>query len=63
MKFKTNINCGGCIEKVSPFLNKIENLEWEVDTQNPDKVLTAEGASEEQITEAVKQAGFSIEKI
>lgn len=23
LKFKTNINCGGCIEKVTPFLNEV----------------------------------------
>ena len=27
IKFKTNINCGGCISKVTPFLNKQEGVE------------------------------------
>ena len=38
LKFKTNINCGGCVSKVTPFLNNQEGVEsWEVDTVNPDK--------------------------
>ena len=52
LKFKTNINCGGCISKVTPFLNKQEGVEsWEVDTSNPDKILTIEsdGATEEDV--------------
>jgi copper chaperone len=65
LKFKTNINCGGCIAKVTPFLNKEEGIEkWEVDINNPEKTLTVEvcdiGASE--VIEAVKKAGFKIEE-
>lgn len=63
MKFKTNINCGNCIATATPFLNKFENINWQVDTENPDKILTVEtdSASEKEIIEAVKKAGFEIE--
>jgi copper chaperone len=61
-KFKTNINCGGCVSGVTPFLNKLEDAKWEVDTENPDKILTiqTEDSTEEQIIKLVKKAGFEI---
>jgi len=64
-KFKTNINCGGCVSGVTPFLNKLENTNWKVDTENPDKILTVETetVSEEEILKAVKKAGFEIEAV
>lgn len=64
MKFKTNINCGGCVASVTPHLNKIEGISWKVDTDNPDKILTVEtdSASEQEIIDAVKKAGFEIDK-
>ncbi|SMC64552.1 heavy-metal-associated domain-containing protein [Moheibacter sediminis] len=62
MKFKTNINCGGCIASVTPHLNQIEGINWKVDTENPDKILTVDSdkVSEQEIIEAVKKAGFQI---
>ncbi len=62
-KFKTNINCGGCIAGITPFMNKLENIHWEVDTKNPEKILTVESetVSEEEIIRMVKKAGFEIE--
>ncbi|MFN6945611.1 MAG: heavy-metal-associated domain-containing protein [Cytophagaceae bacterium] len=61
--FKTNINCGGCIEKVKPFLDKLENIEkWNVNTSEPDKTLTVYGekVDKEEVISAVKKAGFEI---
>lgn len=64
--FKTNINCGNCIKSVTPFLNELDSLEsWQVDTTNPEKILTVEVETEEAIEEVVKaveSAGFKIEK-
>jgi copper chaperone len=38
LQFKTNINCGNCVSKVSPFLNQVEEIEnWKVDTSIPEK--------------------------
>ncbi len=64
-KFKTNINCGGCVSGVTPFLNKLENTNWSVDTENPDKILTVETetVSEEEVIKMVKKAGFEIEAV
>lgn len=66
LQFKTNINCSGCVAKVTPGLNETEGIaQWNVDTSNPNKILTIEtdSASKEQVIEAVKKAGFKIEAL
>ena len=66
VQYKTNINCGNCIKSVTPFLNDVENIDlWKVDTDNPDKILTVEleDENEQTVIEAVKNAGFNIEKV
>lgn len=64
--FKTNINCGNCIKSVTPFLNELDSVEnWQVDTTNPDKILTVEVENEngiQEVVKAVESAGFKIEK-
>lgn len=64
LKFKTNINCGGCVKSVTPHLNSLDEVEsWRVDTDNPDKVLEVkvEEGFGQKVVEAVKKAGFEIE--
>lgn len=66
LQFKTNINCGNCVSKVSPFLNQVEEIEnWKVDTSIPEKILTVEGEdlSSDKIKEVVESAGFEIAPI
>ena len=67
LKFKTNIKCGGCIAAVTPHLNGLSEIEkWEVDTQNPDKVLTVQGKDglhEESIVDTLEKAGYKAEKL
>lgn len=66
IKFKTNINCANCLAKVTPVLNKKEGIEsWNVDTGNPDKILTVETdtLSVEDIIETIKPTGFQVEAI
>jgi len=63
--FKTNINCGNCINSVTPFLNNLDNIDfWKVDTENPDKILEVvlDDENESTVIEAVTKAGFKIEK-
>lgn len=63
LKFKTNINCGGCVRSVTPALNQVEGIEsWKVDTDNPDKILTVKvhNHNKEAVMKAVKKAGFKI---
>lgn len=65
-KFKTNINCGGCVSAVTSFLNAVDGItEWEVDINDKDKPLTvvSDTATEQQVIDAVQEAGYKIEKI
>ena len=66
LKFKTNINCGGCIAKVTPSLNEtIGENNWQVDTQNPNKILTVSGTevNKSEVIRAVQKAGFKAEEV
>lgn len=66
LQFKTNINCGNCVRAVSGFINDVEEIDyWEVDTENPDKILTVKGeqVTAEAIVEAVEDAGYEIKEI
>lgn len=63
-QFKTNINCGGCVAKVTPSLNENADIrEWKVDTANPNKTLTVqtENLKEEDVKAIVNKAGFKAE--
>jgi copper chaperone len=64
-KYKTNINCSGCINAVTPHLSKVEGIKnWKVDIDNPEKTLIVEAktASSSDVEKAVKTAGFEIEE-
>lgn len=65
IKFRTNIKCSGCLTTVAPFLNEVAGLHnWEVDINDPLKVLTVVGESHENdIVEAVNKAGYKVEKV
>lgn len=65
LKFKTDIKCSGCLAKVTPYLDKaVGEDNWEVDIQNPQKILTVAGqAKEAKVKEAVQKAGFKAEKV
>lgn len=66
LKFKTNINCNGCVAKVTPGLNAVKGIkDWNVDIENPQKILTVNSTetTEKDITKAVKDAGYNIEKL
>jgi copper chaperone len=65
-QFKTNINCGGCIAAVTPFLDGNDEIKhWEVDTQNPNKILTveADNIQAEKVKEIVNKAGYKAEQL
>lgn len=65
LKFKTNINCGSCIRSVTGFIEEVEGIDqWEVDTNNPDKILTVKGrAGAQEVIDAVEDAGFDIQPL
>jgi copper chaperone len=65
-EFKTNINCGSCVAKVTPHLNAAAGVkQWEVDVMSPKKILTvtADGMDENQILAIVQKAGFKAERV
>lgn len=65
-QFRTNINCGGCIAKVTPYLNSNKDIrKWKVDTANPAKILTieTENLSGDEVKQIVEQAGFKAEAV
>jgi copper chaperone len=66
IKFKTNIKCSGCVATVTPFLNEaVGEKKWEVDYNNPIKLLTVEGEKDEapKVIQALEKAGYKAEVI
>ena len=65
LKFKTNINCGGCVKAVTLTLNQeIGAGNWQVDTASPDKTLTVSCTlPQQQVVALVEEAGFRAEPV
>lgn len=66
LQFKTTINCGGCVSRVKPGLDNAEGIrEWNVDIDNPDKILTvqSEGITVDQVIAIVQSKGFKAEAL
>lgn len=66
LTFKSNINCDACVAKVTPILNENTNIKnWEVDTQNPDKILTVEGdnVDTKELATSLEKIGYKIESL
>ncbi|WP_428232520.1 heavy-metal-associated domain-containing protein [Flavobacterium sp.] len=66
LQFKTTLNCGGCVAKVKSDLDSAEGIiDWSVDTNNTDKILTvhSEGATEDEIIAIIKSKGFKAEPL
>jgi len=64
-RFKTNIKCDGCIEKVTPHLNEALGKDtWTVDITDPAKLLTVNVATTEaEVKQALSKAGYKAEQI
>lgn len=64
VKFRTNIKCGNCIATVTPFLNEaVGEGNWQVDVQDPKKILTVEHSTAEIVRQAVEKAGYKAESL
>ena len=63
--FKTNIKCGGCVNKVKPFLDGLKEIRsWKVDLDSPDRILTVEGEINGDIViKAIAAAGYHADSI
>ena len=65
-KFKTTIQCNGCLSKVTPKLNEIlKEQSWSVDLESDDRILTVNdnNVSDDAVVSAVKSVGFEIEEL
>ena len=65
LKFKTNINCTGCLSKVKPVLDAETQIEkWEVDLQSDDRILIVDtNIPVEKVIQAVGSVGFTAEPV
>ncbi len=65
VELKTNIMCGSCIASATPVLNeKLGHISWNVDTANPDKILSVKtDLSEQEVIKAVEQAGYKAQPL
>jgi len=66
LKFKTTINCGGCIASVTPALNSaVGEGNWQVDINDPAKILTVDSdtVGKDAVIEAVNKAGFQADSM
>jgi len=58
-KFKTDIECPGCLKLITPTLNGLSNTEWQVELDDPDRTLLIRGLiSSEQVLAVMEKAGF-----
>lgn len=66
IKFKTNVNCNHCINKITPVLNADSSItEWNVDLANEDKVLTVKGENVDgnSVIESLSKVGYMAEVV
>jgi copper chaperone len=67
LKFKTNINCGGCIATVTPLLDNLKGVKhWKVDTANHNKILTIEaedGLTIVDVINTLKNKGYNAQAV
>ena len=66
LKFKTNINCTGCLSKAAPILDDESSIEkWEVDLKSENRTLTVltTDLNAEQVKAVVEKAGFTADSI
>ena len=66
LKFKSKINCTGCLSKVKPVLDSEDRIEtWEVDLQSDDRILTVKtnGMEVEEVQGKLAEVGFEAEEI
>lgn len=65
-KFETNINCGGCVARVTPLLNGNSKIKkWQVNTDVPNKLLTVDTdeLTADEIISLVGKFGFDAKRI
>lgn len=64
--YKTSLKCEGCVEAITSALNAVKGvIDWNVKLEDHQRKLEvfSENASEDEIIKAVRDSGYSIEKI
>lgn len=64
LRFKTSLNCAGCVAKVSADLDHAAGIvEWHVDVDHPEKILTVKsiGISQAEVILLIQNKGFAAE--
>lgn len=58
--FKINGNNKDSIEKLKPYLNRLEGIYWTLDQENSDSILTLESRTpiSEKLIDRITEAGF-----
>ena len=64
-QYKTSAKCAGCVKAIAGKLNEIlPESAWSIDLNSPDRILTVNAdIDDDAVINAVKAAGFKIEKI
>jgi len=66
LQFETNLNCGGCVSKVQQDLDNAEGiLEWNVDLERSEKILTVKsaGITPDEVVAIIQNKGFEAKPI
>lgn len=64
IKFKTNIKCGACIDKVTPALDQVAGKgNWSVDLTDPNRTLTITEGDPTTIHDRLQEVGYRADKI
>ena len=66
LKFKSNINCTGCLSKVTPVMNDEKAIQqWDVNLEHDDRTLTVEtnDLSAEEVQKIVGKVDFKAQLI
>jgi copper chaperone len=63
--FETTLKCQGCVDKITPDMNQISDIKWEVDLQSLPRKLKVEGTlpDEKYILDTLQKNGFKGKKI
>lgn len=63
-KFKTNIKCAACVEKVTPGLNEtIGKDKWSVDLTDPNRTLTITEGDTVKMAAKLREVGYLAERL
>lgn len=64
LKFKTTIKCNGCVNTITPVLEKLD-CEWSVDLEHQDNILSVKNTDlkAEEIINALEGVGYHAELI